>query len=353
MAPGVWFGLCSVDVSGSGTLTAVPQDQRGFALELASQLLDDIELSRIPPTQVIRKASRLARLIDDAGAMRWLWYEINGYPTLDEQAVRAALRSSRLVTSGPTKGNYWTGTVGFFEAQEAAAIAELGATSGVASGEWAAVVNNQNVQRRVALSEQARTARDVIDKVIGAVHGYVSDQYHALRFGSAVATAFDAVRADVDASIASLVPEAAQMLAAAFENAASQNPEHWAGAAATCRRLLKATADTLRPPGPPVAGHPMTDANYINRLVEWISSRGPGGTERRVIEAELAYMGRRLDAADQAGQKGAHSQVTRAEASRYLVGTYLVLGDVLALSQTGESQEPRAVEALAEHGLEE
>jgi hypothetical protein len=49
-----------------------------------------------------------------------------------------------------------------------------------------------------------------------------------------------------------------------------------------------------------------------------------------MLVADLEFLGARLDAADGAGQKGAHETVvTREEASRYITGTYLLLGDIL------------------------
>jgi hypothetical protein len=50
-----------------------------------------------------------------------------------------------------------------------------------------------------------------------------------------------------------------------------------------------------------------------------------------MITADVEYLGRRLDAADGAGQKGAHDRVDRFEASRFITGTYLILGDLLRL----------------------
>ena len=51
-----------------------------------------------------------------------------------------------------------------------------------------------------------------------------------------------------------------------------------------------------------------------------------------MVTADLEYLGNRLDAADSAGHKGAHSSVDRYAASRFITGTYLLLGDVLQLT---------------------
>jgi hypothetical protein len=135
------------------------------------------------------------------------------------------------------------------------------------------------------------------------------------------------------------------MISAAFENSSSENPEHWQNAAGTCRRLLMTAADRLRPMGPDVNGRKMGANNYVNRLVDWIVQGGTSETASAMIAADLEYLGKRLDAADSAGQKGAHvgeKQVSRFEASRFVTGTYLVLGDILRVQAAApeKAQEP-------------
>jgi hypothetical protein len=135
------------------------------------------------------------------------------------------------------------------------------------------------------------------------------------------------------------------MIAAAFENATSDQPEHWQNAASTCRRLLMTAADRLRPAGPDVDGRKMGPGNYINRLVDWIVSAAENDTAAKMIAADLEYLGPRLDAADKAGQNGAHvgkTPVTRLEASRFITGTYLVLGDILRLRDEPSASQPSA-----------
>jgi hypothetical protein len=273
-------------------------------------------------------------LRDDVGASAWLRYEVYGYPTpLDEVASAAAFRSGRNATpSEDGNPRYWTESLASMAARRVAISNELASGTGsVSHSEWAPTVERERAMRRDQLASALALAADITERVLGALHAYGMQVYQELRFGAAVETAFDVVRSRVDASIAQLVPNAPPMLAAALENAASENSEHWAGAAGTCRRLLKVAADTLRPPGPPVDGHDMTDALYINRLADWIGHRQASKTARDLAKADLNYLGHRLDAINNAGSKGAHATVTREDASRFIVGTYLLLGDILAL----------------------
>jgi hypothetical protein len=187
-----------------------------------------------------------------------------------------------------------------------------------------------------ALRNHATELRGLLDRIVGALHLYASDRYQELRFGASVESAFEVVREGVDGKIGELIPEALGMISAAFENVASNNPEHWANGASTCRRLLKAAADQLRPAGEAVTLESgkqvaMGPGNYVNRLVGWVNEQAASSTAARLIAADLEYLGNRLDAVDGAGQKGAHDVVDRFDASRFITGTYLVLGDILRL----------------------
>ena len=57
-----------------------------------------------------------------------------------------------------------------------------------------------------------------------------------------------------------------------------------------------------------------------------------------MVAADLEYLGRRLDAAAEAGHKGAHAEVSRIDASRFVTGTYLLVGDILRLAQPSEAE---------------
>lgn len=304
------------------------ESRKALALALAEELLSEIELSGISPTAMARKTSRLARLLDDSDATMWLTFEVTGYPDKGEglppDAVAAANRSGRLIAAadlpkGVAGTHYRTESLGRLTVSIDAAQA---------------VLRNSSTQtpERIAMRNDAVVAQAILDAVVGSIHTYVVEKYQELRFGSAVETAFEVVRDEVDQLIGDLVPQALPMLSAAFENAASQNPEHWANAAGTCRRLLKAVADQLRPPGPDVQGRKMGDGNYINRLVDWIRENAGSDTAAGIAISDLAYLGDRLDASDGAGQKGAHATVDRLEASRFITATYLVLGDVLRIA---------------------
>lgn len=317
-------------------------DRRALALELAEDLLMDFELSRLTATDLVKKTSRLARLLDDRDAVRWLGLELSGYndPVTGKMlggSESYATRSGRsFYDDGDGVTKIWTSPLGSLQANVDGARTQISAAADAPVSITSANPNqfvsppSGNARERGTLLQIITRDQGLIECVLAAVHSYVSEKEVELRFGAAVESAFGQVRNRVDAKIAELVPDAAVKLAAAFENAASDNPENWAHAAATCRRLLKALADALRPPGPPVGGRAMGKEQYINRLVDWIVNQSTaGGTSKDVVTRDLEYLGNRLDALADAGHKGAHAEVSRYEASRFIAGTYLLIGDIL------------------------
>lgn len=52
---------------------------------------------------------------------------------------------------------------------------------------------------------------------------------------------------------------------------------------------------------------------------------------QELVGSHLKFIGERLDAIFKAAQKGSHAKVTREEAQRYAIYTYMLLGDVLLL----------------------
>ena len=77
-------------------------------VSLARELLDDIELSRLPPEQLLLKTSSLARLLGDKHAQTWIassWMAIPG-PTKHWRS-RTGSGASRTSRKGSVTGSRW------------------------------------------------------------------------------------------------------------------------------------------------------------------------------------------------------------------------------------------------------
>jgi hypothetical protein len=279
--------------------------------------------------------------------------------------IAAAMRSRRRVANAEDGSHRFnSASLSWWQASiDAAQVALAGISGGPSSSEYAVPVENARATSRSALLHTIAGNRAAVDAVVGAIYDYVLERHQELRFGGTVESAFERVRGVVDRDIAAVAPNALTRLSAAFENAESENPEHWSNAASTCRRLIKEVADALRPAGPDLEnGVKVGEENYINRLVDWVTHQPASETARRVVTADLEFLGHRLDAVVDAGNKGAHADVSRFDASRFLVSTYLVLGDILRIGAVTqaipEAQQPAGIEdapeplGIAESGQE-
>lgn len=121
------------------------RSRRAEALAVAEEILTDIELHRMGGLDIARKTSRLARLLDDEQALRWLSYETGGYPpgALEQEASSAARASQRLAKSENGQDLYWTESLGTLEQRVVTGAAELTALASSACqliGRWSGCV---------------------------------------------------------------------------------------------------------------------------------------------------------------------------------------------------------------------
>ena len=116
----------------------------------------------------------------------------------------------------------------------------------------------------------------------------------------------------------------------------SENSEDWANAVHSCRRILLDLADALYPPRDEsvnINGKSIKVGaeNYINRLVQFIESKKDSKAFSSIVGSDLSSIGERLDSIYNATNKGTHGEVSKDEASRYIVHTYFLISDIISL----------------------
>ncbi|MCF5736433.1 hypothetical protein GIV17_19850 [Pseudomonas syringae] len=164
---------------------------------------------------------------------------------------------------------------------------------------------------------------------------------------------FERIQHKVDKSVAELIPQAVKKLTSVYDNLLSQNTEDWSNAVHSCRRILQDVADVLYPPraskiinpGPRQREIKLGADNYINRLVAYVEENSASERFEEIVGSHMKYLGERLDSIFQAAQKGSHDVITsQDEADRYVIYTYLVIGDILKLKADVDSKASPATE---------
>ena len=335
----------------------IPKSKKALedALSLAEETLSDLELSKTPLASVALKASRLARLLNDPEYQRIFQMEASGYPHhpdgYPQKVWQSLVTAGRITQEKDTKTGeiksfgYWSSIEELeqsIETGKARLSAAVDPDVSVSSSNpnqhiWNPVGNKferDNIQTNLSRAAERLSQRRAF------LHKYLSDKYVELRYSTLSEDVFSRLRHAVDGKISATVVPAIQKLNAVYDNLASENPEDWANAVHSCRRVLQDLADALFPPSDPIIkkinGKDKTinlgKDNYINRLVQHIESKSQSGRFQALVGSHLSFIGNRLDAVFQAAQKGSHAEiVNREEADRYVVYTYLLVGDILSL----------------------
>ena len=173
------------------------------------------------------------------------------------------------------------------------------------------------------------------------IHRYALRKHYELKFSGIADDVFARIRERVDGKIGHIIPDAVQRFSAIYENLRSENPENWSNAVHSCRRILEDLADALFPPTDQertiqIEGKPrhikLGKDQYINRIIAFVQDRSSSGRFQDLVGSHLTFLGDRLDSVFQAAQKGSHTTIiSREEADRYVVYTYLLVGDILSL----------------------
>jgi len=320
------------------------------ALNLSGEILKNLELSELPLTNIALKASRLARLLNEYDVQKIMNYEASGYPTTPTGVTLPvwdlALAAGRKYDIEDKEYIY---SESISELEELIRISEV---SLAASRDPDVSVSSANPQQYVWSPKgnyyERQTIRESLSQAIkrlasrrALLHQYALHKHYELKFSEIADDVFSRIRQRVDGIIGQLVPDAAQRLTSIYDNLQSENPEDWSNAVHSCRRVLKDLADAVFPPSDveiivEVDGKSKSiklgSENYINRIMAFVQDASTSERFHQLVGSHLGFLGDRLDSVIKSAQKGSHTTImTKEEADRYVVYTYLLVGDILSL----------------------
>ena len=325
------------------------------ALALSEEILRNIELAELPLANVALKTSRLARLLNDFAYQKIMEYEASGYPSTPTgvppdiyQLAVVAGREYQIkdAKSGEIENYIYTTSIEELEQEvkslEVALAAARDPDISVSSANPNQMVWNPvgNKFERDTIRTSAARAQRQLSSRRSFIYSYVLRRNYELKFSGIADDIFSRIRIKVDSAIGEHVPDAIHKLSAIYDNLKSENPEDWSNAVHSCRRLLQDLADAIYPPREDVVKKingvdkkiKLGADNYINRLISFIEEHSASHRFNEIVGSHLRFIGERLDSVFKAAQKGSHGKiVTKDEADRYVVYTYLITGDILSL----------------------
>ena len=333
------------------------KDKKEECTKLADEILKNIEMSEIPFKSVILKGLRLCRLMNDEVGIKLFTFESTGYPLgengkLTSEAWQLCDLSGRIHYDKNDKGKYeefaFTSTIAEMESTNQIQLERMKvATDPTSYGDNAtisaiSIAKNTVERKNIIVSVRDNTKRIEIIKL--KLYDYVLKIYNELLYGNIVEDIFRINRNMVENKLKEHCPETIKKLSSVYDNLSSSNSEDWANAIHTCRRILKELANTLYPPTNEIilAGRKeikLGEEQYINRLIQYINSKSKSKTYKEIVGSSLEDIGNKLDALNNAACKGTHDNVTQFESNRYLIYTYLFLGDILSLEEPNQLKE--------------
>ncbi|MDD4065504.1 MAG: hypothetical protein PHY11_00725 [Bacilli bacterium] len=321
-------------------------------LELANEILKNWEMSELSYKSILLKCLRLYRLLNNEEGSTLFKYETSGYPRPENGLIeREALEkyckiSHRKYTQKNMKGereNYnFTNLVSSMVLEvDALKIALQNTTDpnisiSSANPNQYIFTPHGNTDERTNRIKSIEILEDRIAKVTGALYEYVLNTRNALEYENVVTDGINHYKELVDNELVKYCPESLKKFLSTYENLKSQNKEDWANAVHSCRRILKDLADSLFPANSVPANVKgkeviIDDDHYINRLMQFLSNSIGLDTTKSIVGSTLQNVGERIDAIYESSNKGTHANVTKKEAERYIIYTYLLVGDILLI----------------------
>lgn len=308
--------------------------QQDEALRVAEELLADIELKRLKASEIVLKASRIARLVGHDELSELVAAERNGYTGSETKWIKRAGRSS-----GDDDGKFFPQSISKVEAGLEAAQQAITALQGGGnySGDYILGASRDHDNRISQQAHIASTWAGIAGQVVAAIYDMVAEIYHELLFSELQATLFADTQSKVDGSLAEASGSALEKIGRVSDRLRDGDPESVSQALTTCRRLIDSVADHVFPARaePYAIGGETTlsvgSQNVLNRLQAYTYQRGVTKGRRDRLRRMLSDLYGRCSA-------GTHADVTVDEARFVFLQAYIALGEILTLTDYGETE---------------
>lgn len=181
---------------------------------------------------------------------------------------------------------------------------------------------------------------EILILLLNEIHKKTTSILLELKYGKMENDIFEETRSTVNKRLHEICPEALNDLTQTYENLIqSEMPFKLQQIALSCRIVLKSFADSVYPPSnQSILGfdgkeHTLKDDEYINRILAYIQKNQSSDTDISFMKSYLPYLGEFLFNINTLANVGTHNKRSTEYAKRCVIYTYLVLGDVINLTE--------------------
>lgn len=305
------------------------QSRSEHILELAKELLDDIELSRLPAEALLLKASRLARWVGSEEIKYWISLEMKGYNSSNEISLKYMGKTGRWTDRKENKG-YWGPLAQHEAAIEAENIKLKTMTTPDTSGDSAFTVMRMYQKQLASTTNYISKLSGIKSKVLAHLHNFVTEVYYEKEFDNLSESIFEKYKSEIDTLIGEHAGDVLERIPSVMSRLSEGDQESVSQALTTIRRIIDSFSDSIFPPTDEtisMGGNEVTlGANrHQNRINAFVYQRIESKSRKTKVRQNLANLYNRVS-------NGVHNDVTAEEARALFLNTYLLLGEVLHIS---------------------
>jgi len=342
-------------------------------LEFVTTTLNEVESNQVPLSSIIRKCIWVARLRNDYENLWWLELEMIPF-THQEEWHRVRREVAPHFSQAQCKVLHERFVKVYAEERatrslDGESLVNKGEVCGLSVEELedrviclqreseAAVpppglhptdlyfVDQDKSKYRALMAAQASDIRDIISRIRHRVHSFLSQLEKQLVYGQLNTDIFEQNRRYVALRLRDIAPEALEKFVTVYRRLGEGNLEARAQALTSCRRILKALADVVYPPrqekveGAAGKMRDLSEEKYVARLWQFVSERIGGHSAGQLLQATLSDLGNRIDRVYELSCKGVHAEVSEFELNQCVIQTYLLVGDILRLTESDSGIE--------------
>ena len=302
------------------------------AKELSNVILVDLEINQVPISQSLMKCKRLARILRDSDAQKWLDYEIMGYPVVfdpDElgSCKKYYISDRPVIRDERTHKPHAIGLPhieSYINSTKIESVTKLGANES---------------QKRHILNKHHELVND-FERLKTSVHNYVTEVNISLSVGDFAQDLFEDTRLAADRFIREYCPRAGEQLLAVHDRMRHHDPGSYKPAILAVQVILATVADVVSPSfdpkTPPVKkGQELIvpGDEYINRIFSYIEKNSTNDSLLSMIEAEMECIFSKTDPSPEKSTEN-RDEVTLDDAHRAIIHMYLIIGEIAKIRRT-------------------
>lgn len=338
--------------------------KRGQALAACNKVINGIEDGEISVSSSLLLCKKIARLVNDLEGQEWLNYEYGGYPqennVTPSDAWEIGVKHGRYFCetdkNGKLRKYIFTELCDELEAKiesNKKAISNYSTQGFSVAGEKAVFattqMNNQVKSATTQLLLDITKAERRLSILKSQYYDYAIQWQIELQFGNTAQSVFEEYQEKVAGYYSSLQKSTLQKLSAIEDLMEDGNPERYAQVLTSCRRLWTDVANALFTEVLPNYSGKMFktksgqdidvsgdhDNNKLSAVIETLQAKAMKNT---LVGSETLYLIDWLEQINKRQNAGVHADVTRAQAMRCIIHTYIALGDILSLKAEVENK---------------